>query len=287
MAMHSLTRGRFVVGAGVMLAASVARAQNARDRFEVREVELRVPGMDPAHDGLKVVQLSDIHIGFATPDSRVRAAIQQINAIEPDLVVLTGDYVTWSKKPAERVGRVLAGIEPPVVAILGNHDHWVDAARVRSDLEADGYPVLQNESLALTINGAPVWVVGIDDATTGHEDIAAACAGVPERGTRIVLAHMPTTADRLPENAHLVVLSGHTHGGQLRVPGLTDKVASAVGQPYLRGLYRVRGNDLYVNPGLGFGRGGPAVRFNNPPEVTAITLRAVPASPPSPVLSPQ
>ena len=277
--MRNLSRGRLIVGAGVVLAASIGRAQVGRDRFDIRQVELPIAGVDPAHDGLRIIQLSDFHIGFATPDSRIVAAVRAVNALKPDLVVLTGDYVTWSKRPTKRVGRLLAGIAPPVIAILGNHDHWVDASRVRADLEADGYTVLQNESRPISINGAPVWVIGIDDAYTGHEDLQTAFAGVPKRGTRIALAHMPTTADRLPENANLVVLSGHTHGGQLRVPGLTDKIASAVGQPYVRGLYWVRGNALYVNPGLGFGRGGPALRIRNPPEVTVITLR--PKTPPS------
>jgi uncharacterized protein len=277
--MLNVSRRRLIVGAGVVLAAGISRAESGRNRFEVRDVELAVTGLDPSHDGLKIVQLSDLHIGFATPESRIVAAVRAVNALKPDLVVLTGDYVTWSKRPTKRIGRLLAGIAPPVIAILGNHDHWVDASRVRADLEADGYTVLQNESRPITINGAPVWVIGIDDAYTGHEDIRMALAGVPERGTRIALAHMPTTADRLPENANLVVLSGHTHGGQLQVPGLTDKVAAKVGQPYVRGLYLVRGNQLYVNPGLGFGRGGPAIRLRNPPEVTLITLRAAPLSP--------
>ena len=274
--MRRWTRRGLVVGTSIMLAAGVTRAQSARDRFEVREVTLSVPGLDPRHDGLVVAQLSDFHIGFATPDSRILAAVREVNARGPDLVALTGDYVTWSKKPTARVGRLLAGLEPPVVAVLGNHDYWVDAPTVKADLEAQGYTVLVNEAHAVSVNGAPIWVIGIDDAYTGHEDVAAAFCGVPDSGTRLVLAHMPTTADRLPRDAGLVVLSGHTHGGQLRVPGITDRIAEKIGQPYVRGLYVVRGNQLYVNPGIGFGRGGPAVRLKNPPELTLITLRRAP-----------
>jgi predicted MPP superfamily phosphohydrolase len=258
----------------MLAAAGVARAATGRERFEVVERELVVPGLDARHDGLVVAQMSDVHLGASTPDRRVTRAIREINARHPDLVVLTGDYVTFSHTPLQKLSDRLAGLAPPTFAILGNHDHWVDAQAVRRALEEDGYRVLQNEAVSIDVRGAPVWIVGVDDAQVGKEDLARSFEGVPATGTRIVLAHQPTTADRLPANAGLVCFSGHTHGGQIVIPGLTSRIAKSVGQPYLRGLYKVRDNWLYVSAGIGYGRGGPALRVRNPPEIALITLRA-------------
>jgi predicted MPP superfamily phosphohydrolase len=274
MTRRRLTRRAVLLGASVLAAASVAQAASGGEAFDVTQRELVVPGLDPRHDGLKVVQISDVHLGASTPDRRVERAVRTINALQPDLVFLTGDYVTFSRRTLPRVAPRLAGIEAPTFAVLGNHDHWVDAAAVRRALEADGYPVLQNQSVPFPVRGAPVWIVGVDDAQTGHQDVARAFAGVPATGTRLVLAHQPTSADALPENGNLVCFSGHTHGGQINLPGLTESIARRLGQPYLRGAYRVRGNWLYVNSGLGYGKGGAAVRLRVPPEISVITLRA-------------
>ncbi|MBI5546301.1 MAG: metallophosphoesterase, partial [Deltaproteobacteria bacterium] len=136
------------------------------------------------------------------------------------------------------------------------------------------YRVLRNRAQKVDVRGAPAWIVGVDDAQVGQEDVALAFADVPSAGTRLVLAHQPRSADRLPQDAGVVCFSGHTHGGQIVLPGITERIARGVGQPYLRGLYEVRGNWLLVSSGLGYGRGGPAVRLRNPPEVVLVTLRA-------------
>jgi predicted MPP superfamily phosphohydrolase len=253
---------------------SVAHAATGREAFRVVEHELVIPELDRRLDGVVVAQLSDIHLGAATPDGRIERAIATVNALHPDLVVLTGDYVTWTRDPIKRLSARIAGLEPPTYAVLGNHDHWVDGTAVRKALEADGYAVLQNASEKIELRGAPLWIVGVDDAQTGHQDVAKAFAGVPEDAAKIVLAHQPRSADALPENGHLVCFSGHTHGGQIVLPGITERIARRVGQPYLRGAYRVRGNWLFVSSGLGYGRGGAALRVRVPPEIALITLRA-------------
>ena len=191
---------------------------------------------------------------------------------------MTGDYVTMSKKPIGRIS-LLQGILSPVYAVLGNHDHWVAAGKVRDGLEKLGYTVLQNRAVRLELKGAPLWVVGVDDGTTRHDDVAAAFQGVPDLGTRLVLTHTPTTAEKLPEGQGLACFAGHTHGGQLQIPKVTPALARLVGQPYLHGLYTVRGNTLHVTSGLGYGPGGPAVRYKMPPELAVLTLRVAPAPP--------
>ncbi len=248
-----------------------------RDHFALNEYELRVPGLHPSHDGLRVAQLSDIHVGQATSDVRIRRAVMAVNASSPDLVFLTGDYVTHSPKPLPRVREVLAGLAGPVFVVLGNHDHWVNAPYLREGFERLGYTVLQNEHRVVHVRGAPAAVLGIDDGRTGRDDVEATFRGAPTSGTRLVLAHTPPTVEKLPPYAGLVQFSGHTHGGQFVVRGLTEALFRRAGQPYIRGHYQVRGNQLYVNQGLGFGFGGPYLRRGTEPEVAFFTLRAAPA----------
>ncbi len=262
--------------AGSLVAARAARAQD-RERqtwgFDLDEVELFVKDLDPAHEGLRIGQLSDIHIGANTPDGRVIAAVDALNAAKPDLVVLTGDYVTHKGDPLEKVPELLHRLEGDVVAVLGNHDHWTDAKTIKRDLERCGFCVLQNENTSLRVRGRPFQVLGVDDAVTGHDDVTATWKG-SAAGSRLVLAHAPPTVDKLPREAGVACLSGHTHGGQIWLGPVTAGLFARVGQPYVRGLYHVHGNALYVSRGLGFGRGSPLMRVGSEPEVTVFTLRA-------------
>ncbi|WP_224362655.1 metallophosphoesterase [Hyalangium versicolor] len=248
-----------------------------RDHFALNEYEFHVPGLHPAHDGLRVAQLSDIHVGQATSDVRIRRAVMAVNASAPDLVFLTGDYVTHSPKPLPRVREVLSGLQGPVFVVLGNHDHWVNASYLRDGFQQLGYTVLQNEHRVVHVRGAPATILGVDDGRTGRDDVEATFRGAPTSGTRLVLAHTPPTVEKLPPHAGLVQFSGHTHGGQFVVRGLTEALFRRAGQPYIRGHYAVRGNQLYVNQGLGFGFGGPYLRRGTQPEVAFFTLRAAPA----------
>ncbi len=263
----------WLVGAGILVLAGTAQAARRTD-FRVIESEVRVPGLAAEHDGLVVAHLSDFHVGLSTPDQRIRRAVELVNSRSPDLILLTGDYVTFSKRPLKRLGQVMRGLEAPTFAVLGNHDHWVDPAGVRAALESAGYHVLRNESVSLEVDGAPVFVAGVDDSKVGAADVHRALADLPRTGTRLVAAHQPTDADQLPPDEGLVCFSGHTHGGQLDVPGLTGRLARALGHRYLRGMHRVRGNWLLVSAGLGYGKGGPALRLRVPPEVGFVTLRA-------------
>jgi uncharacterized protein len=244
-----------------------------RDHFTLSENVLHVPGMHREHDGLRIAHLSDIHVGQATSAVRIRRAVAEVNAREPDVIFLTGDYVTHSPKPLPRVIELLAGFNRPVFAVMGNHDHWVDASYLRAGFERLGYTVLQNEHRVVQVRGAPLTVLGIDDGRTNRDDVEATFRGAPESGTRMVLTHAPPTVDKLPVNGNLVQFSGHTHGGQFVVRGLTEALFRRAGQPYIQGHYHVRGNQLYVNMGLGFGFGGPYLRRGTYPEVAFFTLR--------------
>jgi predicted MPP superfamily phosphohydrolase len=271
----NLRRRQILVGFGAVAAAMAARAERrarAAWEFEIERVDVALRGLDPAHEGLRMAQLSDLHIGRWTPDGRIIGAVRTLQREAVDLVVLTGDYVTSSRDPLERVEQLLSGIGLPTFAVLGNHDHWTDAAYLRQGLERANITVLQNAHTVTWIRGAPLTLLGIDDEFSGHADVEATFQGAPQQGSRLVLAHTPVTVDALPRSEGLLCLSGHTHGGQVYVPRLSELLYTAARQPYVRGQYLVGGNQLYVNRGMGFGRGSPAVRVASEPELTIFTL---------------
>jgi uncharacterized protein len=275
--MATLTRRHFLKGAAACAigGAAIPAAAHGSERPRAERPSFIVPGLDPAHDGLKVAQLSDLHVGARTPPERIRAAIAEVNAFAPDLVVLTGDYVCREHSGIGAMREQLAGLTGPVVAVLGNHDHWVDGPGVARALASHGYAVLRNENTTLRLRGAPFTVIGIDDLFTNHARPREALAGA-RRGSRLALAHGPRTADHLRALGEpLLCLSGHTHGGQINIPGFTSFLLRAVAhEPYDRGLFRLGPVQLYVNRGVG--NSALRIRVNAEPEVTLATLR-VPA----------
>lgn len=274
--MPSLTRRRLLASlsaaAFTPFAARAERRLIANEYFEVREVDVHLSSLDPAHDGLRIAQLSDLHVGSGVPDGRIISAVREVNALAPDLVVLTGDFVTSKRDPLSRVPQLLELLAAPRVAVLGNHDHWSGPAQLHDGLERVGVSVLQNENTAVRLRGVDFNVIGVDDSTTRNDDVTAAFRGAG-KASRLVLTHTPNAAGKLPAWEDVLCLSGHTHGGQWDVPKLTEGIFKASGQPWYRGAYTVRGNQLYVNRGLGFGRGTRLPRINSDPELTLLTLR--------------
>ena len=274
----AITRRDFLKGTVAVAAAGVALPASAGPSHATT-AERRtflVEGLDPAHDGLKLVQLSDLHVGPRTPVDRIRDAIARANTFQPDLVVLTGDYLSRETRGVGLMREQLGGLAAPTVAVLGNHDHWVDPRGASRALRALGYAVLRNENTTLQLRGAPFTVIGIDDRLSGEAQPREALRGVPAEGSRLVLAHGPRTADDLRGAGQpLLCLSGHTHGGQVHIPGLTSFVLRTMAhEPYERGLYRLGAVQLYVNRGVG--NSALRVRWNSEPEVTLAVLRPAP-----------
>jgi predicted MPP superfamily phosphohydrolase len=243
----------------------------------VSEHEVRVVGLDPRHDGVRIAQLSDIHVGNLTPPSHIRAAINAANNAKPDLILLTGDYVCWKRSEVAQAEEQLAGLQAPrVLAVLGNHDYFVWGAGVRAGLERNGYEVLRNQTTIASVRGAPLTLVGVDDPVTRHDDLDAAFAGAP-KGPRIVLCHAPDRAPQIAARGADLIMSGHTHGGQMFVKGITDRIMRSVGLKFRRGFYEVgegtAKSQLYVTPGVGFS--GVTRRFGEGThaECAVITLR--------------
>jgi predicted MPP superfamily phosphohydrolase len=241
-------------------------------RVVEREVPIR--GLDPRHDGVRIAQLSDIHVGSTTPAAHVRAAVAAANSARPDLIVLTGDYVCWRRRDAELLREQLAGLAAPrVLAVLGNHDYFTWGAGVRAALEINGYEVLRNQTTIAQVRGAPLTVVGVDDPITRHDDLDAAFAGAPA-GPRIVLCHAPDRGPDIAKRGADLVLSGHTHGGQIYVRGITDRLLKAAGVNYRRGVYALgERTQLYVTPGVGFSGITRRAGEGTQAEVAVLTLR--------------
>lgn len=270
-------RRRFLGGAAAAAVGalgtvpSIAEAQHAAAVPE--RVTFAVPGLDPAHDGVRVAQLSDVHVGPHTEAATIRGAIEEANRFEPDLVVLTGDFLSRRPREVAAVRELLGGLAAPTVAVLGNHDVWVDPAGVSRELRAHGYLVLENAWTSIRLRGAPLAVVGIGDHLTRRDDVQRALRGLPRNGpTPLVLAHGPRTADKLRASGRRALcLSGHTHGGQINLPILTPLVLAGMREPYARGFFALGPVQLYVNRGVGMT--GVSLRLNSPPEVTLATLR--------------
>lgn len=252
----------------------------------VVEHEVLIEGLDPRHDGVRIAHLSDIHVGNLTPESHIRAAIDSANAARPDLIALTGDYVCWRRHEVALAAHQLAGFRAPrVLAVLGNHDYFVWGSGMTSALERNGYEVLQNSTTVADVRGAPLAIVGIDDPVTRHDDLDAAFAGAPAGVTKLVLCHLADRGPALARRGADLVLSGHTHGGQIYVKGITDRLMKRMGLHYRRGVYPLgpvgsasRRSTLYVTPGVGFSGVRRRAGEGTQAEVAVLTLRMAPAA---------
>jgi predicted MPP superfamily phosphohydrolase len=253
----------------------LARALHERPRGpRLLQHEVFLPGLDPAHDGVRIAHLTDLHVGMLTPASKILRAIARAEAAKPHLIVMTGDFVCYSKKFVGRLAELTRGIRAPVYAVLGNHDYWTDGQGVRHALERNGYAVLRNGHSEIMVNRAPLTIVGVDDAITGHADVKRAFRGVRRTGSRLVLTHAPNVADRAAVEGQALIVAGHTHGGHVNIPKVTAAIARRLNNRYLAGWYEVGGSKLYVNCGIG--SSSVPIRAGAPSEVALFTLRAAP-----------
>ena len=236
-----------------------------------RLLEVHSPRVHPALDGLRVGHLSDVHVRGGVRPRALHAAVDGLNALAPDLVLLTGDYVCLSAGPVRRLTEALRQLQAPAWAVLGNHDHWAGAAAIRRALEAAGVEVLHNEHRVHAVRGAALHLVGVDDPITGRADAGRAFAGVPRGATSLCLVHAPRAVEAVRPHGPALVLSGHTHGGQLYVRGLTPWLGKKLGVRHLAGLFHEQGTWLYVSRGLG---AAVPVRVGAPREWACVTLRS-------------
>jgi predicted MPP superfamily phosphohydrolase len=260
-----------------MAAAAAGIIADARwwepHRLVVERLSLAFPDLPPGLEGLRMVQLSDFHRSAVVGQWEIEQAVARANSLAPDLMVLTGDYVTVGRGYAEPCAAVLSALRAPLgrYAILGNHDYRVGAEAVAAALRHAGLTVLRNQARPVGRGRADLWLIGMDDATFRKHDVVAALKGVPVAGFKVALMHEPDLADEIARYPVQLQLSGHSHGGQICLPGIGPLHLPKLGRRYPMGLYRVGPLRLYTNRGVG--RIQPAVRLNCPPEITLITLR--------------
>lgn len=205
---------------------------------------------------VRVAQLTDVHVGLTTSARALERIADVVGGLGCDVVVLTGDYVNASTFHVARVTELVAMLPKPCVAVLGNHDHWTNPVKVTRALERGGVQVLRNEATTLRGDGWSLPVVGVDDGRSKNDDVDRAFARVDAPERALVLSHDPRTADAIARTAAPLVLSGHTHGGQIHVPRIGAAVARLAGHPYLHGFYRIDRTELYVSAGVGHSRSG-------------------------------
>ena len=225
-------------------------------------------------DGLRLAQLSDLHAGHDLPPDRLEAALQLVMDLSPDLLVITGDWVTFDAADALPAAQIIARWSPPlgIYAVLGNHDHWTDAELVADGIQSAGITLLRNSHVRIPAGGDSLWLAGVDDIWEQRHDLEAALAGIPAGAPTILLAHEPDYADVVAASGRVALqLSGHSHGGQVHLPGVGSPVVPHLGQKYVRGLYRV-GETMWQYTNRGIGTVRPGVRFNCRPEITLITF---------------
>jgi predicted MPP superfamily phosphohydrolase len=274
--------GAFHVVAGAGLgsygaALLVAAYGTTLRRRWVRVVHVEVPiaGLSPALDGYRIAQMSDLHIGNFDSKERGLQWAERVNRLEPDLVAVTGDLVTTGTDFYEDVADVIGAVRAPggVFVSMGNHDQW-DPDRLTALIEAKGSVVLRNRWRAVQKDAAVLVVAGVDDRMTGKDDLEATLAARPAHAPTVLLSHYPDFFEDAAARGVDLVLSGHTHGGQIAVPFFARRASlSAIARQARHGLHLKGPSRLYVNAGLG--TTGPPFRLGIPPEITLFILRSV------------
>ena len=248
-------------------------------RLVVREQTIQIDNWPQPLDGLRIAVLSDIHADdWFIDDKKLRAIVARTNQLQPELIVILGDYMSSNGHVTRRVepehfGAILKDLHAPlgVYSVLGNHDWWYGGLKVRRSLEENGIQVLENEAIHFDARGTTLWLVGLADLWTRGQQISETVAMVPEGAPVIALTHNPDIFPNLPPRIPLL-LAGHTHGGQVRFPLIGSIVeASEYGERYVRGHVVENNHHLFVTTGIGTSI--VPVRFGVPPEIVLMTIK--------------
>lgn len=278
-----MTRRAFLA-ASVVSTASLALYSNeiARHAVEVTQRTFFLHNLPPQFDGFRIVQISDIHLEEYAEDFFLREVIRQVNALGADMVLVTGDFVSrgplpvsYSMAAASRCAALLSTLTcPERYGVLGNHDMVIGPRLIRDHMENNGLPLLVNQYVRVERGGAHIFLGGVDDISEGEPNLSLAVPEKPDAPV-ILMAHEPDYMGRIftHERGQFVdlVLSGHTHGGQVRIPGFRPLALPPLGKLYPEGHFFLGALQLYVNRGIG--TVGVPFRLNCPPEITVATLR--------------
>lgn len=242
--------------------------------LDLVHVSLKLPRLDAAFAGYRIAQISDIHMDPWMTSERLQDVVRMVNAQQPDLIAVTCDFVTYDAAhyaPALTVVLRELRARDGVVAVLGNHDHWTDALSIHGVINDSGMHDLTNAVHTIIRGNALLHIAGVDDIWAGTPQLDAVISQIPAIGAAVLLAHEPDFADVSAATGRFdLQLSGHSHGGQVRMPLFGPIHSVRYGKKYVAGAYRVRDMIQYTNRGVGML--SPHVRFSCRPEITVLTL---------------
>lgn len=250
-------------------------------RLVINETNLNVPNWDRELNGFKIVAISDIHGGSnSITEERLRSISDTVTSLNPDIVVLLGDFVSQRsrkqqilKMPIETIADNIKGMKAKygVYAVIGNHDHWYDETKCRKELERVGFKVLENQTASFTVNNKTVTVLGIEDFWKRYKvEIKEPLSKIDPQENIIGITHNPDSFDLTPDTISLLV-AGHTHGGQVNLPIIGAPVL--VSKPEnTKGKIEKDGRIMFVTTGIG--TTGPPIRLGVPPEISVLNLYA-------------
>ncbi len=248
-------------------------------RIEITHQRIAIAKLPREFHGFRIVQLSDIHHSPFLSEAEIAEAARRANGLQPDLIALTGDYISHSRDYINPCAAALGTLRANqgVYAVLGNHDHWTDSGMMRTALSEQGIRVLINENIRIERGGSYIQLVGIDDMMVRLDDLNRALTGTSRDETRILLSHNPAIIREASHAGIDLVLSGHTHGGQINWRLLTRREESRTARwlrrpsrRLIRGHAQMGSTQLYVNRGLG--TVVVPLRYGCPPEITMIEL---------------
>lgn len=244
--------------------------------IELTNHTIDILGLDQALHGYRIVQISDFHLGSWFKLDHLEGVVDIVNDLKPDLIAITGDMVNHlDRRILPGLASILAKLKPKdvVAAVLGNHDHWSDANLIRDVLKQSRVIDLSNAAICINRGEAKVYIAGVDDFYTGHDDLKRVLTYIPDGYPAILLAHEPDFIEVSSATGRFSLqISGHTHGGQIIFPKLGPLYLPLYGRKYPSGFYQVGETMLYTNRGLGTSWLG--LRLNCPPEITIFTLQS-------------
>ena len=264
----------FLVGCALLFLASIYAHRIEPIWFEVKHIDITLPKLDRAFNGYRIVQISDLHAGDGTDRSQLEKVVAAVNAEHPDLVVITGDHVTRIPKQHLELLDTLAKLQPRdrTISILGNHDVHNDPVPVRAAIRKAGITLLENGIYTLKRDRATLHIAGVGDVFFKQDRLDLVLAQLPATGAAIMLAHEPDFADQTAATGRFgLQLSGHSHGGQVRIPFYGGYVPT-LAEKYPLGQYQIGEMIQYTNRGIGMVK--LYARFNCRPEISVFNLQA-------------
>jgi uncharacterized protein len=242
--------------------------------IDVNYLQLTLPHLAPEFKSYRIVHISDIHTDESMTKTRLSRIFKKVNQEQGDLIAITGDFVTGAhEKFLPNLADTIGQLKPKdkTVAVLGNHDYWAKPEEIAKALTQNGIVTLRNDVYTLQKGNSILHIAGIDDVLAGKNDLDLLLQRLPKEGAAILLVHEPDFASISARTGRFdLQLSGHSHAGQIRIPGLKPPALPPLGEKYYSGLYKVENMLEYTNRGIGVT--GLHLRFSARPEITVITL---------------